>query len=36
MCPRLDLYLKAGSLKESYNEAYFVKDEDRIVMRKGF
>jgi [ribosomal protein S18]-alanine N-acetyltransferase len=28
------LYLKAGFIQETYYEAYFGKDEDRIVMRK--
>jgi ribosomal protein S18 acetylase RimI-like enzyme len=33
--PALGLYLKAAFIQESYHEAYFGKDEDRIVMRKG-
>jgi ribosomal protein S18 acetylase RimI-like enzyme len=32
--PALGLYLKAAFVQESYHEAYFGKDEDRIVMRK--
>ena len=32
--PALGLYMKAGFEQESYHEAYFGKDEDRIVMRK--
>jgi ribosomal-protein-alanine N-acetyltransferase len=32
--PALGLYLKAGFEQEDYHEAYFGKDEDRIVMRK--
>lgn len=32
--PALGLYLKAGFVQESYQEAYFGDDEDRIVMLK--
>jgi ribosomal-protein-alanine N-acetyltransferase len=32
--PALGLYLKSAFVQESYHEAYFGKDEDRIVMRK--
>jgi ribosomal protein S18 acetylase RimI-like enzyme len=32
--PALGLYLKAGFVQENYHEAYFGKDEDRIVMAK--
>jgi ribosomal protein S18 acetylase RimI-like enzyme len=32
--PALGLYLKAAFMQESYHEAYFGKDEDRIVMVK--
>jgi ribosomal protein S18 acetylase RimI-like enzyme len=32
--PALGLYLKSGFEQETYHEAYFGKDEDRIVMVK--
>ena len=32
--PAHGLYLKAGFVQETYQEAYFGNDEDRIVMRK--
>jgi ribosomal protein S18 acetylase RimI-like enzyme len=32
--PALGLYQKAAFMQESYHEAYFGKDEDRIVMMK--
>jgi ribosomal-protein-alanine N-acetyltransferase len=32
--PAHGLYLKAGFVQETYHEAYFGNDEDRIVMRK--
>jgi len=34
--PAIGLYLKAGFEQEAYHEAYFGKDEDRIVMKKFF
>ena len=32
--PAHGLYVKAGFIQETYHEAYFGNDEDRIVMRK--
>jgi ribosomal-protein-alanine N-acetyltransferase len=32
--PAMGLYLKAGFEQEAYREAYFGKDEDRIIMKK--
>jgi ribosomal protein S18 acetylase RimI-like enzyme len=32
--PAMGLYLKAGFQQEAYREAYFGKDEDRIIMKR--